>query len=90
MILYITLAAIGGALASGLLGWLSKHDSFSAIKFLPTFIRACVAGAGVAFAGGLIDVYAAEPNAWAAIIPAFLIGAGVDIVGHRVAGSIKS
>ena len=83
-ILYVSLAAFGGGIAAGLLGWVESGESFIARKFASTVLRALLAGAAFAmtytFVGGV---------SLADIGIAFLAGAGVDVVAHRIAGSIK-
>ena len=79
--LYISLAAVLGGLAVALLGWLESNETFNIRKFGGSVIRALIAGAIFA-AGyelsdtvGLLDLFYA-----------FLGGAGVDVIGNRLAG----
>lgn len=84
--IWIGLAAGGGAIGAGLLGWLgSKGESFSARKFFATFIRAAIAGGGIALTYPFIE----QMGFYAGLIGAFLSGAGVDVLAHRVAGTMK-
>jgi len=84
-ILYVSLAAFGGGVGAGLLGWLEKGTDFSGRKFLPTVLRAAVAGGVIAISYPFVE----SMGLWAGLIGAFLAGAGIDVLGHRVAGSIK-
>ena len=81
--LLIVLAACGGAIVAALLGWLDSGQEFVPRKFFPSLIRA-------AFAGVLAVV--SYPVVGAVTIPlligAALAGAGVDVIGNRLAGSI--
>ena len=88
MVIYIALAGFGGALVSGLLGYLKVHSNFSFHKLLPTILRAFISGGVLAI--GVNSLYYGVENFWMTMICAFLVGAGVDVVGHRVAGAIKS
>ena len=79
--LYISLAAILGGLAVALLGWLESHETFNVRKFGGSVIRALIAGAiftaGYELAGSIT---------WLDLFYAFLGGAGVDVIGNRIAG----
>jgi len=78
---YIALAALLGGLVAALLGWLESNESFNPRKFGGSAIRALIAGilfaVGYQLSGtlGLLDLFYA-----------FLGGAGVDVLGNRVAG----
>lgn len=82
-IVFVALSAFVGGLAAGLLGWLEKKSKWSAVKFLPTLIRSVIAGGGIAISYPFLE----DMGLWPAVIAAFLVGAGVDVLGHRVAGS---
>lgn len=84
-IFYIAVAAFGGGIIAGLLGWLESHEGFSFRKFLPSILRALVAGGIIAVSYPFLE----SMGLWAGLIGAFLTGAGVDVLGHRVAGSMK-
>lgn len=79
---YFALAAIAGGIGSGLLGFIESKTKWDVTKFLPNAIRSVIAGAGIAVSYSFVDM-----GLWAGIITAFLIGAGVDVLGHRIAGS---
>jgi len=78
---YIALAALLGGLVAALLGWLESNEPFNTRKFGGSAIRALIAGilfaVGYQLSGtfGLLDLFYA-----------FLGGAGVDVLGNRVAG----
>ena len=80
---FLTLAAFGGGLVSGLLGFFESGESFSGRKFLPTVLRSAIASGVVAFSYPFIEL-----GFWPGIVAAALAGAGVDVLGHRLAGSI--
>jgi len=83
--LYLGIAAGVGGVVSGILGWQSSGEPFSAKKFIPTFLRSAVAGGGVAFAAPLV-----ETGFWPGVAGAFMAGAGFDVVWHHAAGTIKA
>jgi hypothetical protein len=82
-VLYIALAALLGGIVTALLGWLESSDSFSIRKFGGSLIRSVIAAAvfaaGYQLTGsfGIID-----------LLYAFLGGAGVDVIGNRISGSL--
>jgi len=82
-VLLLALLACTGGVISALLGWLNSGEAFVTRKFMASIIRAVVAGIvfaiGYTFADGIsiVDLFAA-----------FLGGAGIDVLGNRVAGSI--
>ena len=84
-IFYVALSAFGGGIVAGLLGWLESGENFIARKFGSTVLRALLAGGGFAIS---YVVLTATINA-ADIVIAFLAGAGVDVLGKRLAGSLK-
>jgi hypothetical protein len=79
--LYIALAALLGGLVAALLGWLESGEPFSPRKFGGSVIRALIAG--IIFAAGY-----QLSHGWVTVLDlfyAFLGGAGVDVLGNRVA-----
>lgn len=82
-VLYVGLAALGGGVVAGLLGWFKNGMTFEARKFAPTVLRALLAGGGIALTYTLIGDVASIAD----IVAAFMAGAGVDVIGHRIAGS---
>jgi hypothetical protein len=79
--LYISIAAVMGGVVVALLGWLESSEPFNIRKFGGSVIRALIAGA--IFAAG----YEMSDSAgWRDLFYAFLAGAGVDVIGNRIAG----
>jgi len=82
-VLYIALLACAGGIVSALLGWLDSGEAFVPRKFMASVVRALVAGVvfavGYSFANGIsiLDLFVA-----------FLGGAGIDVLGNRISGSI--
>ena len=85
LVFYVALAAFGGGIVAGVLGWLESGEAFTPRKFWPTVLRALIAGGLVAVSYPLIETL----GIWPILIGAFLTGAGVDVLGHRLATSIK-
>lgn len=83
--LYVSLSAFGGGLASAVLGWMHSGQPFIARKFAASVLRALVAGGAFAGTYAMVGGPANVEN----IVMAFMAGAGVDVLGHRVAGSMK-
>jgi len=79
--LCIALAALLGGLAAALLGWLECGEPFDLRKFGGSIIRALIAG--VVFAAGY---HLSGPAGILDLFYAFLGGAGVDVIGNRIAG----
>jgi hypothetical protein len=80
---YIALASLSGGLVAALLGWLESGEPFNSRKFGGSVIRASIAGiifaVGYQLSGplGILDLFYA-----------FLGGAGVDVLGNRIAGKL--
>jgi len=83
--LYLALSAASGCLVASFLGWLSSGENFIARKFLASFLRTIASGGIFATASTLVSGVAT----WENLVVAFLAGAGIDVVGHRIAGSIR-
>ena len=83
-VIWIAMAAFIGGIAAALLGWLESKEPFASRKFSASLIRALLAA--MAFATGYRYTNAITPID---IGIAFCAGAGVDVLGHRVAGAIK-
>ncbi len=81
--LYVALAALVGGLAAALVGWLESNEPFDRRKFGGSAIRALIAavifavGYHLSGAVGTLDLFYA-----------FLGGAGVDVLGNRIAGKL--
>jgi len=85
-VIWIAVAAFLGGIAAGLLGWLDSKEPFNSRKFGASAIRALIAGIGFAAA----YQYTSDLLTPIDLAIAFLGGAGVDVVGHRISGSIKA
>ncbi len=83
-ILYVALAAFGGGIAAAIMGWLDSGEVFIGRKFAASVVRALVAGGLFAVGYTLVSGVTIMD-----IIIAFCAGAGVDVLGNRLAGSIK-
>ena len=81
--IYIALAALLGGLISALLGWLESEEAFDTRKFGGSVIRALLAAA--VFAVGYELTNSAKILD---LLYAFLGGAGVDVLGNRIAGKL--
>ena len=84
-VLLVALLACTGGIVSSLLGWLDSGETFVPRKFMASVVRALIAGIlftiGYTFANGIsiLDLFTA-----------FLGGAGIDVLGNRISGSIKA
>ena len=78
----LVLAAFAGGIASALAGWAEATGDFSLRKFLKSIIAAAIAAVGFAV------LYPAGPVPLAAILSAFLAGAGADVLSNRVEGIV--
>lgn len=84
-ILFVALSAFGGGIASAIMGWLDSGEVFIGRKFVSSVIRALVAGGAFAITYQLTSVNITILD----VIIAFVAGAGVDVLGNRVAGAIR-
>ncbi|APV45051.1 hypothetical protein Dform_01732 [Dehalogenimonas formicexedens] len=80
--LYIALAALFGGIVAAVLGWLESGESFDLRKFGGSIVRSTLAGVVISLGSSL-----AGPVDIAALFYAFLGGAGVDVIGNRLAGN---
>ena len=80
--LYVGLVALAGGLVAALLGWLDSRDPFDGRKFSGSSIRSLIAAAVFTVGYQLSDGVNALD-----LFYAFLGGAGVDVMGNRIAGS---
>jgi membrane-bound metal-dependent hydrolase YbcI (DUF457 family) len=78
-------AAVLGTLFAAALGWLESGELFVWRKFTGSLLRAVIAGVLVAF--GFQNI--TTPDAWNLAF-AFLTGAGVDVLGNRIAGALAT
>lgn len=81
--LYIGLVALLGGLVAALIGWLDSKEPFNGRKFGGSVIRSLIAAAVFAVGYQLSDGVNALD-----LFYAFLGGAGVDVLGNRIAGSL--
>jgi len=84
-VIWIGVAAFVGGMVAALLGWLETQEDFDARKFGSSGVRALVAA--ILFAVGFNYTNHVTPIdiGWA-----FLGGAGIDVLGNRIAGSISA
>lgn len=81
-ILLILLSVIG-AITVALLGWVESGEPFDESKFIPSIGRAIIGGLVAAFIFQGVE----NPDIWT-YLSAFLIGAGIDVTGHRLSGAL--
>jgi hypothetical protein len=84
-VIYIAVAAFVGGIVSSLLGWFDSQEPFAPRKFAASLVRALIAG--VVFAVGYSYTNGLSPID---IGIAFVGGAGIDVLGNRISGSIKA
>jgi hypothetical protein len=84
-VIYIAASAFIGGIVSSLLGWFDSQEAFEARKFAASLVRALIAG--VVFAVGYSYTNGLSPID---IGIAFVGGAGIDVLGNRISGSIKA
>ena len=83
--LIVAIAAFLGGIAASIMGWLDSGEDFQARKFFSSLIRALIAGALFALTYQLTGDNVSFVDA----IIAFVAGAGIDVMGNRIAGSIR-
>jgi hypothetical protein len=85
----LCVAAFLGMLTNATLGYLSrdKGEKFKAGKFLSSVLRGVVTVIGVALT--FPTVFPSAPIGLLQYFTAFLVGAGVDTVGHSVSTATK-
>jgi hypothetical protein len=84
-VIWIAVSAFLGGIVAALLGWCDSGEAFEVRKFSASIIRALVAG--VVFAVGYSYTNGLSPIDLGI---AFVGGAGVDVLGNRISGSIKA
>ena len=77
-IMLLVLCAFGGGVLVAYLGWLESGEPFDDRKFFASVGRAIVAGVVTAFLFQGVEAV----DLWT-YLTAFLLGAGVDVLGHR-------
>ncbi len=81
--LFIALVAVVGGMVAALLGWLDSKEPFDGRKFGGSAVRSLIAAAVFVVGYQLSDGVNALD-----LFYAFLGGAGVDVLGNRIAGSL--
>jgi hypothetical protein len=81
--LIIALVAVVGGMVAALVGWLDSKEPFDARKFGGSAVRSLIAG--IVFAVGYHLSGAVNTLD---LFYAFLGGAGVDVLGNRIAGKL--
>jgi hypothetical protein len=81
--LYIALVALLGGLVAAVLGWLESNEAFDIRKFGGSAIRALIAG--IIFA---VSYELSSSLTGIDLLYAFLGGAGVDVLGNRIASKL--
>lgn len=84
-IIWIAVAVVVGGLVAATLGWVDSGEPFAPRKFASSIIRAVIAGIGFAVAFNYSNHLSPLD-----ILYAFLGGAGVDVLGNRISGAIRS
>jgi len=74
---------VAGAVFVAVLGWVESGESFDTRKFGASVGRAIFAG----FTSALIFQGTESPTIFT-YLSALLIGAGIDVTGHRLAGAL--
>jgi len=84
-IVWIAVAALIGGIVAAVLGWLGSQEAFDGRNFGASTVRALLAAVGFAVAYNYANYLTPIDFAMA-----FLGGAGVDVLGNRVAASISA
>ena len=84
-ILYLGLAAFGGAILSALMGWADSKEPFDTRKFLKSIMAGILTGAGVAMSFTVSE----NPLGIRDYIFAFIAGSGIDVLSNRAMGALK-
>lgn len=80
----LILLTVVGAISVAVLGWIESGEDFEIRKFAASLGRAFIGG----LLAALIFEGTVEPTIWT-YVSAFLIGAGLDVTGHRLSGAIS-
>ena len=80
----LIIITIIGAITVALLGWIESGEPFNPRKFAASIGRAIIGG----LLAALIFEGTTNPTIWT-YVSAFLIGAGLDVTGHRLSGAIQ-
>jgi len=79
----LILLTVVGAIAVAILGWIESGEPFDNRKFAASVGRAILGG----LVSALIFQGTEDPTIWT-YVSALLIGAGIDVAGHRLSGAI--
>lgn len=79
----LILITVLGAITVATLGWIESGEPFNPRKFASSLARAIIGG----LLAALIFEGTTDPTIWI-YVTAFLIGAGIDVAGHRLSGAI--
>jgi len=80
----LILLTVLGALFVALLGWIESGEPFNPRKFSASIGRAILGG----LLAALIFQGVENPDIWT-YVSALLIGAGIDVTGHRLSGAYQ-
>ena len=83
-VFYVAVAAVVGAVVSGLLGWSKSGEKFAPHKFVGTVLRSLLAATVFVVGFVVTEHVVGIPE----LFGAFLAGAGLDVIGKRLAGAI--
>ncbi len=84
-IIWVAVSAFIGGLIAAALGWVDSGEPFAPRKFASSVVRAVIAA--IVFAVAFNYSNHLSPLD---ILYAFLGGAGVDCIGNRISGAIRS
>ena len=79
----LILLTVVGAISVAILGWIESGEPFDNRKFAASVGRAIFGG----LVSALIFQGTEDPTIWT-YVSALLVGAGIDIAGHRLSGAI--
>lgn len=79
----LILLTVVGAISVAILGWIESGENFDNRKFAASVVRAILGG----LISALIFQGTKDPNIWT-YVSAILVGAGIDVSGHRLSGAI--
>jgi len=82
--LTLIILTVVGAITVAILGWIESGEPFNTRKFVASIGRAVLGG----LFSALIFEGTQNPTTFT-YVSAFLIGAGMDVTGHRLAGAIN-
>ena len=83
-VLILAVYAIAGAVVAAVLGYLESGEAFEFNKFLASLLRGVVSAIAAIFVFQDVAVI----TIWDGL-QAFLLGAGIDVLGHRLSGVVN-